>query len=82
MNEVLVASEVANKIKEEATAVKEKAEHLVSIISVDQKEAEGKLLAAQPALEEAERALLVNKITYHYVILIYSNISRLLKQQI
>lgn len=59
LNEVLVASEVAQKIKEEATAVKEKAEHLVSIISVDQKEAEGKLLAAQPALEEAERALLV-----------------------
>lgn len=60
LNEVLSASEIANKIKEEATAVKEKAENLVAIISVDQKEAEGKLMAAQPALEEAERALLVN----------------------
>lgn len=55
----MVASEIAQKIKEEATAVKEKAESLVGIISVDQKEAESKLLAAQPALEEAERALLV-----------------------
>lgn len=59
---VLSASEAANKVKEEATVVKERAENLVGLISVDQKEAEGKLLAAQPALEEAERALLVIKI--------------------
>lgn len=51
------ASEVANKIKEEATIVKEKAETLVELISVDQKEAEGKLLAAKPALDAAEAAL-------------------------
>lgn len=55
----MAASEVANKIKEEATIVKEKAETLVAIISVDQKEAEGKLLAAKPALDAAEAALQV-----------------------
>lgn len=53
------ASEVANKIKEEATIVKEKAESLVAIISVDQQEAEKKLLAAKPALDAAEAALQV-----------------------
>lgn len=57
--EVLAASTIANKIKEEATVVKERAENLVSLISVDQKEAEGKLLAAKPALDAAEAALQV-----------------------
>lgn len=57
--EVLAASTIANKIKEEATVVKERAENLVSLISVDQKEAEGKLLAAKPALDAAESALQV-----------------------
>lgn len=57
----MAASEIANKIKEEATIVKEKAEVLVELISVDQKEAEGKLLAAKPALDAAEAALLVSK---------------------
>lgn len=55
----MAASEIANKIKEEATIVKERAENLVAIISVDQKEAESKLLAAKPALDAAEAALLV-----------------------
>ncbi|XP_050311595.1 dynein axonemal heavy chain 8 [Anthonomus grandis grandis] len=55
--EVMAASQVANKIKEEATVVKERAENLVSLISVDQKEAEAKLLAAKPALDAAESAL-------------------------
>nr|XP_023019976.1 dynein heavy chain 8, axonemal [Leptinotarsa decemlineata] len=61
LNEVLAASEVANKIKEEALVVKERAENLVGIISVDQKEAEGKLMAAKPALDAAEQALLTIK---------------------
>ncbi|XP_060520516.1 dynein axonemal heavy chain 8 isoform X2 [Cylas formicarius] len=61
LNEVLAASEIANKIKEEATAVKERAEHLVALISVDQQEAEEKLLAAKPALDAAEAALLTIK---------------------
>lgn len=55
----MAASEVANKIKEEATIVKERAENLVALISVDQKEAEGKLEAAKPALDAAEAALQV-----------------------
>lgn len=59
LNEVLSASEIANKIKEEALTVKNRAENLVNIISVDQREAEGKLLAAKPALDAAEAALLV-----------------------
>ena len=56
---MLAASEIASKIKEEATIVKERAEALVGVISVDQKEAESKLLAAKPALDAAEAALLV-----------------------
>lgn len=59
----MTASEIANKIKEEATIVKERAETLVAMISVDQKEAESKLLAAKPALDAAEAALQV--IQYH-----------------
>lgn len=59
LDEVLAASEITNKIKEEATIVKDKAEGLVAIISVDQQEAEKKLLAAKPALDAAEAALLV-----------------------
>ncbi|XP_019756852.1 dynein axonemal heavy chain 8 [Dendroctonus ponderosae] len=55
--EVLAASKVATQIKEEATIVKERAENLVALISVDQKEAEAKLLAAKPALDAAEAAL-------------------------
>lgn len=65
LNVVLAASEVANKIKEEATVVKDKAENLVALISVDQKEAEGKLLAAKPALDAAEQALLVSASLLH-----------------
>ncbi|XP_044760955.1 dynein axonemal heavy chain 8-like isoform X2 [Coccinella septempunctata] len=61
LNEVLTASEIANKIKEEALAVKVRAENLVNLISVDQKEAEEKLLAAKPALDAAEAALLTIK---------------------
>lgn len=56
---VLASSEIANKIKEEASIVMEKAETLVANISVDQQEAEKKLLAAKPALDAAEAALLV-----------------------
>lgn len=55
----MAATEISTKIKEEATIVKEKAENIVVMISVDQKEAEGKLLAAKPALDAAEAALQV-----------------------
>lgn len=58
---VMVASEIANKIKVEAEIVAERAESLVVSISADQKVAEGKLLAAKPALDAAEAALLVKK---------------------
>ena len=58
---VLESSEVANRIKEEASVVKERAENLVAVISVDQKEAESKLMAAKPALDAAEAALLTIK---------------------
>lgn len=57
LDEVMAASTIANQIKEEATIVKERAENLVAVISVDQKVAEGKLLAAKPALDAAEAAL-------------------------
>lgn len=56
----MAASEIANKIKEEATIVADRAEKLVASISIDQRIAEGKLLAAKPALDAAEAALLVN----------------------
>lgn len=77
------ASEVANKIKEEATIVKEKAESLVASISVDQKEAESKLLAAKPALDAAEAALQV-KFAYSYLQRLYLKLlcNRQLKLQI
>ncbi|KAJ8938536.1 hypothetical protein NQ318_016906 [Aromia moschata] len=61
LSEVVAATEIATKIKEEATVVKDKAEVLVAAISVDQKVAEKKLLAAKPALEAAEQALLTIK---------------------
>ncbi|KAK4886462.1 hypothetical protein RN001_002733 [Aquatica leii] len=54
---VEAASAIANKIKGEALIVKDKAETLVAIICKDQEEAEGKLIAAKPALEAAETAL-------------------------
>lgn len=41
--------------------VKEKAENLVTLISIDQAEAAGKLEAAKPALDAAEAALLTIK---------------------
>lgn len=66
---MLAASKVANQIKEEATIVKERAENLVSIISVDQKEAEAKLLAAKPALDAAEAALQVSNSCYEGTII-------------
>lgn len=55
----MAASEVANKIKGEAEIVASRAEKLVESISADQKVAEEKLLAAKPALDAAEAALLV-----------------------
>ncbi|XP_045464438.1 dynein axonemal heavy chain 8-like isoform X2 [Harmonia axyridis] len=61
LNEVLAASQIANKIKEDAAVVKDKAETLVIAISADQEEAEQKLLMAKPALEAAEAALLTIK---------------------
>lgn len=39
--------------------MKERAETLVALISIDQKEAEAKLLDARPALDAAEAALQV-----------------------
>lgn len=58
---VLAATEIATKIKAEATIVKDMAETLVAAISIDQQEAEVKLEAAKPALEAAEAALLTIK---------------------
>lgn len=55
----MIATENANVIKEEASIVKERAEQIVVIITADQKEAEKKLIAAKPALDAAEAALLV-----------------------
>lgn len=77
---VMAASETANKIKEEATLVKDKAENLVELISADQQEAEKKLIAAKPALDAAEAALLVNLLAVAIFCLVL--ICRLLKPQI
>lgn len=60
----MAATEMATKIKEEATIVKERAETLVGLISIDQQEAECKLMAAKPALDAAEAALQVRKNIY------------------
>lgn len=65
LTSVIAASEIAKKIKEEAEIVATRAENLVAIISVDQKEAEGKLLAAKPALDAAEAALQVKEINFY-----------------
>ncbi|KAK5645861.1 hypothetical protein RI129_004325 [Pyrocoelia pectoralis] len=61
---VEAASAIANKIKEEALIVKVRAETLVEKIGIDQKNAEKKLIAAQPALEAAETALQTIKPPY------------------
>lgn len=55
----MIATENANVIKEEASIVADRAEKIVVIITVDQKVAEKKLLAARPALNAAEAALQV-----------------------
>lgn len=57
---VVTATNIATKIKEEATIVATQAEKLVKEIGKDQKEAEKKLILAKPALEAAESALQVS----------------------
>nr|CAI5817756.1 unnamed protein product [Callosobruchus analis] len=61
MAEVEKATISANEVKGEAEIVKNRAENLVALITVDKAEAESKLLAAKPALDAAEQALLTIK---------------------
>lgn len=72
MEAVQVASEQAEEVKAEVLVAKNKAEELLIAIEADKAVAEGKLAAAQPALDEAEAALKVlysnNLINYVFVV--------------
>ena len=57
LQEVTVSAQAAEKVKAEVQVVKDKAQSLVDVIEAEKSVALGKLSAAKPALEEAERAL-------------------------
>ena len=57
LREVTMSAQAAEKVKAEVQVVKDKAQSLMDVIEADKSVAMGKLSAAKPALEEAERAL-------------------------
>ena len=57
LKEVTTKAQAAEKVKLSVQVVKDKAQKVADLISQDKLVAEGKLEAARPALEEAERAL-------------------------
>ena len=61
LKEVTTKAQAAEKVKSSVQLVKDKAQKVADFISKDKAVAEQKLEAAQPALEEAERALLTIK---------------------
>lgn len=65
LEEVKESAEAATKIKLEVQGVKDKAQRIVDAIDIEKQEAEKKLEAAKPALEEAEEALKVNKFHFY-----------------
>ncbi|XP_049799902.1 dynein axonemal heavy chain 8-like [Schistocerca nitens] len=58
---VTASAEAAEVVKAEVQVVKDRAQALVDVIAVDKAEADKKLVAAMPALEAAEAALLTIK---------------------
>lgn len=57
LKEVTTKAQAAEKVKASVQVVKDRAQGVADVISADKAIAEGKLEAAKPALEEAERAL-------------------------
>ncbi|KAJ1148144.1 hypothetical protein NDU88_000984 [Pleurodeles waltl] len=55
--EVAVSAQASSVVKEEVQLVKDKAQKIVDEIALEKIKAESKLVAAKPALEEAESAL-------------------------